>query len=474
MYRTGDRARWTADGLLDYLGRLDDQVKIRGVRVEPGELAHALREQDSIDDAAVVVRGDGAGRRLVAYVVGADGVPPDTAHVHSALAARLPAALLPSAIVVMEALPLTPNGKLDRQALPAEAAARTPAVTASVMTDATQRALAAIWTDVLELSGPVHGSDDFFELGGDSLSALHLLAEVEDRFGRRMPLHALFAATTLAKQAALIDSARAEPASSTLIPVRPTGSQPPWICVLTDHRGVIGLRNLLPAMLSDQPVYAMQAIDPALPSWRSSSVEQIAAACLRAVRSRYPDGPYRLGGHSLGGLVAFDMASELLRAGARVELLILLDTLAPEAFRWRGRIAARDRMLGGTSVIRRLRGQAHLARGAILEAAALARGERLQRSWPRGFDDPWDQAGAGRIMRRYHPPKLDAPVTVLHTPLSARMLGSPALGWDRHVAGALATRPIPGDHQTIFSEPDVHALAAMLADELDALSEQRP
>jgi amino acid adenylation domain-containing protein len=468
VYRTGDRARWTEDGLLDYLGRLDNQVKIRGVRVEPGELAHALREQESIDDAAVVVRGDDAGRKLVAYVVGTDGMPPDATTLHAALAARLPAALLPSAILALDALPLTPNGKLDRQALP-EPTARIPATNASVVTDATQRALAGVWTDMLDLSGPIRGSDDFFLLGGDSLSALHLLAEVEDRFGRRLPLATLFAATTLAEQAAAIDSARAEPASSTLIPVRPTGSRPPWICVLTDHRGVIGLRNLLPAMLSDQPVYAMRAIDPAVHSWRSSSIEQIAEACLREVRSRYPQGPYRIGGHSLGGLVAFDMACGLVRAGARVELLILLDTLAPETFRWRGRIAARDRMLRGESLVRRIRGQAHLARGAIVEAAALARGEHVQRSWPRGFDDPWDQAGAARIMRRYRPPKLAAPVTVLHTAFSTLIGGGPELGWDRHIAGPVATRSIPGDHQTIFREPDVHALASVIADELDKL-----
>ncbi len=468
-YRTGDRARWLEGGSLDYLGRLDNQVKIRGVRVEPGELAHALREQDAIDDAAAIVRGEGAERKLMAYVVGADGTPPDIAAVHSALAARLPAALLPSAILALDALPLTPNGKLDRKALP-EPVAPTPAAAAAGETDLTRRALSEIWTNVLDVSGPIGGGDDFFLLGGDSLRALHLLAEVEERFARRLPVQAFFTATTLAEQAAMIDSSRAEPASSTLIPVRPTGTRPPWICVLTDHRGVIGLRNLLPAMLSDQPVYAMQAIDPALPSWRSSSIEQIAATCLRALRSRCPRGPYRLGGHSLGGLVAFEMACSLMRAGERVELLILLDTLAPQAFRWRGRIAARDRMLSGESLLRRVRGQAHLARGAIMEAAALARGERLQRSWPRGFDDPWDQAGASRIMRRYHPGKLSAPVTILHTATSTLMCG-PELGWRGHVSDPVVIRSIPGKHQSIFTEPDVHTLAAMLADELERLGE---
>jgi amino acid adenylation domain-containing protein len=471
VYRTGDRASWTQDGQLDYHGRLDDQVKIHGVRVEPGELEHALREQDAIGDAAVVVRGEGAGRKLVAYVVGANDAQPDVTSVQRALEGRLPAALRPSAIVALDALPLTPNGKLDRKALP-EPGARGAVAGAREVTDATQRALAEIWAKVLDLPDRFDARDDFFELGGDSLSALHLLAEVEERFGRRLPIESFFTATTLAGQAAAIDSARAQPAASRLIPVRPTGSRPPWICVLTDHRGLIGLRNLLPAMLSDQPVYAMQAIDPANPSWRSSSVEQIAGACLRALRAHHPQGPYRLGGHSLGGLVAFEMACVLVRDGEPVDLLMLLDTLAPEAFRWRGRVASRDRLLDGESLLRRARGQAHLARGAILEAAALARGERRQRSWPRGFDDPWDQAGAGRIMRRYHPRKLSAPVTVLHTPFSTR-LHRQDLGWRRHVAGTLTTRPIPGDHQLILTEPYVYPLASLLADELDQLDERR-
>jgi amino acid adenylation domain-containing protein len=490
VYRTGDRARWTRDGQLEYLGRIDNQVKIRGVRVEPDELAQALREQDSIDDAVVIVSGEGAARRLVAYVVGAAGRPrPDVGALQSALASSLPSALRPSAIVPLDALPLTPNGKVDRRALP-EPSGRTPAVAtaagaesptadavASTSSQATRDALAEVWARVLELdgTGAVNGGrasigpgDDFFALGGDSLKTLHLLVEVEDRFGRRLPLATLFSAPTLQAQAAAIDAARSQRASSTLIPVRPAGGKPPWVCVLTDHRGVVGLRNLLPAMLSDQPVYAMQAIDPALPSWRRSSVEQIAAACLGALRERYPHGPYRLGGHSMGGMVAFEMARSLTDDGERVELLILLDTLAPEMFRWRGRMVSRDRMLAGGSLLRRARGQAHLARGVLKDAMALAGGDHAQRAWPRGFDDPWDQAGAGRIMRRYHPAALDAPVTVLHTPHSTTQ-GGADLGWARHVSGGLSTRPIPGDHQYIFTEPAVQSLAAALAEELERL-----
>ncbi|HEY2778363.1 MAG TPA: amino acid adenylation domain-containing protein [Gaiellaceae bacterium] len=468
VYRTGDRARWIEGGALDYLGRLDDQVKIRGIRVEPGELAQVLREQVDVDDAAVVAQGDGVERKLVAYVVGVDGTPPDLPALREELAARLPSAFLPSAIVVLGALPVTTNGKLDRRALP------DPTVPLAdrgdgTLSDPTQRALAEIWRELLKVAGPISGGADFFELGGDSLSALELLVAVEDRFGRRLSVGTFLSATRLAEQAAAIETARAEPPTSTLIPLRSTGTRRPWICVLTDQRGVIGLRNVMPAMLSNQPVFAMQAVDLGVSSWRRSTIEEIAGACVRSVQARHPEGPYRLGGHSMGGLVAFAMAGQLVAAGHEVELLVLLDTSSPEMWSWPGRIAARDRALRGKSLVRRARGQANLARNVLRNASARARGERALLEWPRGFDDPWDQAGAYRLSHRYRPTKLASPVTVLYTAETLAGARNATLGWDRHVAGAIATRVIPGDHVSIFNEPDVRGLAAAIRDELDAL-----
>jgi thioesterase domain-containing protein/acyl carrier protein len=468
VYRTGDRARWIEGGALDYLGRLDDQVKIRGIRVEPGELAQVLREQVDVDDAAVVAQGDGVERKLVAYVVGVDGTPPDLPALREDLAARLPSALLPSAIVVLDGLPVTTNGKLDRRALP------DPTVPLAdrgdgTLSDPTQRALAEIWRELLKVAGPISGGADFFELGGDSLSALELLVAVEDRFGRRLSVGTFLSATRLAEQAAAIETARAEPPTSTLIPLRSTGTRRPWICVLTDQRGVIGLRNVMPAMLSNQPVFAMQAVDLGVSSWRRSTIEEIAGACVRSVQARHPEGPYRLGGHSMGGLVAFAMAGQLVAAGHEVELLVLLDTSSPEMWSWPGRIAARDRALRGKSLVRRARGQANLARNVLRNASARARGERALLEWPRGFDDPWDQAGAYRLSHRYRPTKLASPVTVLYTAETLAGARNATLGWDRHVAGAIATRVIPGDHVSIFNEPDVRGLAAAIRDELDAL-----
>lgn len=457
---------WTEDGELEYLGRLDDQVKIRGVRVEPGELEHAIRALDGVRDAAVTVRGEGGDRGLVAYVVG-PGLKP--ASLRDALAQQLPSPLVPDAIVMLESLPVTTNGKLDRRALP-EPGREQPAMVGGTVVGPTQQALAAVWVDVLELRSLPGPDDDFFALGGDSLDALHLLTSIEERFGRRLSVRTLLASTRLAEQAGAIEATQHERAAGTLVPLRATGTQPPFICVLTDHRGVMGLRNVLPATLTDQPVFGVQAIDPAVPSWRTSTIEQIAAACLRAVRAERPSGPYRLGGHSIGGVVAYEMACMLMSAGEQVEILILLDTIAPHGFRWPGRIAARHRHLRGSSLERHLRGYADLVRSAAQQTVAMARGEVVVRSWPRGFDDPWDRAGASRVVRRYHPPRLSAPLMVMSTHDSERQLGGCDLGWRRYVDRPPLTRRLPGDHETIFSEPDVLALAAALSDVFATLS----
>ncbi|MFI8192534.1 non-ribosomal peptide synthase/polyketide synthase [Streptomyces sp. NPDC085946] len=207
MYRTGDRARWRADGTLEYLGRADQQVKIRGYRIEPGEIEAALHTHPGVGAAAVGVYEDGSGtRRLVAHVVGADGHtgPPSAADLRAHLERLLPAHMVPAAYVPMAALPLTVNGKLDRRALPApgpdgfasgadRSAPRTPA----------ERAVAAAWTDVLD-TDEVGTGDDFFALGGDSILAVRVTSRLRAAFGPDVSPRLLFTHPRLADLAAAL------------------------------------------------------------------------------------------------------------------------------------------------------------------------------------------------------------------------------------------------------------------------------
>jgi amino acid adenylation domain-containing protein len=191
MYRTGDRARWRAEGKLEFMGRLDDQVKIRGFRIEPGEVEAAMAAYPGVREARVMMREDQPGdKRLVAYVVGqADGVETDALREH--LRRSLPEYMVPQAFVTVDRIPLTANGKLDRRALPAPGSDAYAAREYEAPADETEQALAEIWAEVLRVER-VGRRDNFFELGGHSLLAMRVLSRVREVLEVKVAVRELF------------------------------------------------------------------------------------------------------------------------------------------------------------------------------------------------------------------------------------------------------------------------------------------
>jgi pristinamycin I synthase-3/4 len=206
LYRTGDRARWRADGSLEFLGRLDHQLKVRGFRIEPAEVEAALTAHPAVRQAVVTARADpGGGDQLVAYLVGAERASVEG--LRSWLERRLPAWMVPSVFVWLEALPLTPSGKLDRRALPAPPPAR-PELAEGFVGPRTpaERALAEIWCEVLGLER-VGIHDDFFDLGGHSLLAVQVLARLRRVFCIDLPVQKLFSSRTIERLGSVVEEA---------------------------------------------------------------------------------------------------------------------------------------------------------------------------------------------------------------------------------------------------------------------------
>ncbi|WP_415116930.1 amino acid adenylation domain-containing protein [Paraburkholderia sp.] len=209
LYCTGDLVRWRADGQLDYLGRLDQQVKVRGFRIEPGEVEARLRAQPGVADAVVVALDGPGGTRLAGYATALPGERLDAATLRAGLAAALPDYMVPGALIVLDALPVTPNGKVDRHALPAPDELAPAQFEAPL--DGVETELAAIWAQLLRRER-IGRHENFFELGGDSIMGLQIVARAR-RAGLGLSARQIFEQQTIAQLAAVVvpldDAARA-------------------------------------------------------------------------------------------------------------------------------------------------------------------------------------------------------------------------------------------------------------------------
>ncbi|HET7462017.1 MAG TPA: amino acid adenylation domain-containing protein, partial [Longimicrobium sp.] len=474
LYRTGDRARWRADGTLEYLGRTDHQVKLRGFRIEPGEVEAALRAHPSVRDAAVLVRQDAPGdRRLVAYAAGDEL---DAGALRDHLRARLPEHMVPQAVVVLDRFPLTPNGKLDRRALPAPAAGAGAAHAAP--RDAAELALAGIWARVLGVER-VGIRDDFFALGGHSLLAVRLLARVERELGHALPLASLFAAPTVERQAALLrEHGGDRGAWGPVVTIQPAGEGAPLFFVHGGGGSVLAYGELARALGTGRPFHALQAAGLAGEAAPRRTVEEMAAAYLRALREIHPAGPFVLGGWSMGGLVAFEMALQAQEAGDPAQSLVLVDSTL------RGAATPGDD--DDDARVRRMMAFA-LHAGIPLDGAVdygqalrmgdderldhlleLARGAGvLPAAFPPGrFHALWNVYRANVAAAAAYVPggRVSAPVLVVRAADGPLAGADPALGWSAAAAGGVRARAVPGDHFSIVREPHVHALAAQIAE----------
>ncbi len=463
VYRSGDLARHRGDGLLEFRGRTDQQVKIRGFRVELGEIEAALGEHPEVRQAVVAVVESAAGEKaLAAWLLAAGDEPPPAAAVRAHLAGRIPPYMVPSRLVFLPALPLNANGKVDRGALSLPALERRPGSVGP--RDEVETALLALWEELLG-SGPLGVEDDFFALGGHSLLAVRLMAGIERRFGRALPLSALFQSATVAALAALLRREAVAPRGS-LVPLHGAGAGAPLFAVHPVGGNVFCYRELAHRLNGERPIWGLQARfgDDA-----SATVEELAERYLAEVREVRPRGPYLLAGWSFGGLVAFEMARRLTAAGEEVELLALIDSFLPRpraAGEPKGheltRLLARDlEGLSGRALelsadgpagegLRPLLDRA-VAAGALPADVGLARFERLAAVYQANL----------LAFHRYRPQTYGGRID-LFTAQDGEERSEMAAAWSEVAGGGLSRHGVPGNHYSVLREPRVEALAEAL------------
>jgi amino acid adenylation domain-containing protein len=334
LYKTGDLGRYLSDGNIEFLGRLDRQVKIRGFRIELEEIEAKLMLHPGVEASIVVAREDTPNsKQLVAYVVPKDKQTLTHTELRDFLKQRLADYMVPSAFVMLDFLPLTPNGKVDRRALPAPPVPNRLQQTADFLgaRDKVELKLIQIWKECLNIDS-LGVTDNFFDLGGHSLVALRLLALIQQTFGKRLPLSTFLQAPTVEQLAKILQQEECKDLWKPLVAVQPKGEKPPLFCIHAADGNVIVFHNLAPYLDADQPIYALQphGLDGKKPFHQK--IEDMASDYIQEICSVQPEGPYLLAGYSAGGVIAFEMAQQLVAQGKKVAMLALFDTCNPIYF----------------------------------------------------------------------------------------------------------------------------------------------
>jgi len=468
LYATGDLARCRVDGTIEFVGRADNQVKIRGFRIETGEIEVALRRQAGVRDVAVIVRKDAAGdKTLVAYVVALESAALSADDLRRALSEKLPTYMLPSIVLVAE-LPLTLSGKLDVDALQIllEPAPQKPE---DAPFNPLHHLLIATWQEILGVE-TIGVRDNFFDVGGHSLSATRLVAEVSRSFGKQIPLTEFFIDPTIEHLAQLLVADLGTDTSSPLVAVQPHGSRTPFFFL---HGDLMGggyyVRKLAVRLSPEQPFYALH-VHGTNGRRFPDTIEAMATDYLSVIKEIQPSGPYVLGGFCSGALVAFEMAVQLRARNESVNKLILLDAPGGNA-----RVAAAAGALDRVLKVMRVDARRRLAlRGMLGRAASRVRWTRrhgrlmaagapklaqLRKRFvgeadravtirgPELFENTWR-----RITATYIPVRYRGTVTVI----LARPGGAVGaredkrIGW-RHVCDRLDLRAVRGEHLTCIT-----------------------
>ncbi len=474
LYRTGDRARYRSDGNIEYMGRLDRQVKLRGYRIELEEIETILNQHPSVRTSVVQMREVLPGeQQLIAYVIGQD-ISQLNNILRQFLKERLPEHMVPAYYIALESFPLMANGKVDRAALPLPHTIIVEPQTAYVAPrDTIEMQLVQIWEDLLNRH-PIGVTDNFFDLGGHSLLAVRFMARVQAVFGQHLPLSTLFQHSRIEHLATLLRQQQQVLPQTPLVGIQTSGTKRPFFCVHPVGGEVFCYVDLARQLGKEQPFYGLEMI-PLAEGQKYVPLAQMAAHYIQAMRSLQPQGPYLLGGWSLGGVIAFEMACQLQEQGQKVALLALLDSYGPSYHQ-------SDRIQDDAAIVSRLvqdlEGLFNIELPITYEEEALQLNQQQQLllllDYARKANILPPDSGLPQVQRlfdafrsniaavqHYQARQYQGQLTLFNAS-ETEATDDPAHGWHQFVSQAPKIYTVPGNHYEIVRVPFVETLAKQL------------
>ncbi len=461
-FRTGDQGFLDEDGYLTITGRLKEIINRGGEKVSPREVDDVLMDHPAVLQAVTfAIPHPTLGEDVAAAVVLRDGSDTTEREIRNYAVARLVPFKVPRRVMILDELPRGPTGKLQRIGLAEKLSLAQGDSGAFVAPrDETEGVLARMWQEILRLDTPIGARDDFFDIGGNSLQAARLFADIEITFHAKLPLSILWESATLESLATAIRQHPTSPPTSSLVVLHPEGTSPPLFWVHEAGGEIYTMRNLSNHLGPDQPLYGFQARGIDGKQVPHSRIEDMAAYYIQLMRSVQAEGPYFLGGHSLGGVVAYEMAQQLSAHGQDARLLALIDTPAPRRSLWKklryhfGYALKRGPRIGIAYIV----DQAALAGRRVhwkLRERMMRKGSRASLS-PRPSET---LATAFSVARNRYVERAYGGAVALFVTAGAH---APDLDWGRLITGKLEIHAIPGGHGESLSEPNVQVVAAKL------------
>lgn len=482
MYKTGDLGKYTADGKILCLGRVDYQVKIRGFRIELEEIENEIINIPEIKDVKVAVREDHLGElKLCAFIIPEDFT---TAGITKAkvlewrnlLKRKLPQYMIPAEWVAIETFPVTPNKKVDRKALLDFGKLKLKQTGAPVSVEVIDL-LTRIWQEELEIED-ITPSDDFFELGGHSMSAIRVMSRIKTETEVKLPISALFEHPTIQGLSQLIAVGKNTNQNRVVVPIKEGGAKTPIFLIHAGGLNILLYKSLGHFFEEDQPLYGLQGLGLDGDTSHLSTIESIASRYLVEVLEQEPDGPYIILGYSYGGVIAFEMARQLLRMDKKVKMLGVLDTNVS------GRNDASGEIPRFYDKIKRQFRKAIYIGGAflkypedVLNYQKLVFNRKFNKNFEEKQEDqiydyePHIVQAYEDAYHRYRMQPLDIEIHLFRADKRVYFVDdSEYLGWKKYALKGVKVHRVPGDHKTFLLPPNSKMVARLIEDNLKKIN----